>query len=143
MEYKIIPNTSRQNIVSKNKPKYLPKRLINVYSHELIDSKNIDNEQYAIISHVWSQELKIYNENSIKSKVILASEYCKYLSINWLWIDNLCIYQDEDEKSIKDKEEQIPLMSEYYKNAEVCIIMNGIIEFGHYKRHYFLKIYIV
>lgn len=40
--------------------------------------------------------------------------------LRYIWIDSFCITQDDE----KDKAEQIPLMSDYYTNADCCVIIS-------------------
>lgn len=107
----------------KQFPQSMPKRLINVYNYKIFETKNIEPEPYATVSHVWSQKMEYNGYKNNYAKMILACHYCQYLEINWLWMDNFCILQNNDDESLKDKNEQIPKMSDYYKNASICIVI--------------------
>lgn len=65
-------------------------------------------------------------------------QVCRKIGVRHLWVDNLCIVQDNDE----DKEDQIDLMDEIYGHALVILVVaagegadNGIPGMGEKKRH--------
>jgi hypothetical protein len=87
--------------------------------------KEVENgmEKYAILSYVWGKNeasvdnsSKILN-NSGRKSLIKAIETCKYLDINYLWMDQLCVNQKDDEAISY----QISKLGQYYSNATVTL----------------------
>lgn len=91
---------------------------------------------YACISHLWKDNIEIEpNELCIKNCTWKVSfqdkarfEYllrmAKCCNINWLWMDTLCINQQDEQ----DKEKEIPRMGKYYKVARAVLLHNSEIE---------------
>lgn len=111
-------------------------------SIRLIDSSQIlrrdgsDNPRYAALSYCWGASLEIDGVEQVRAKigsmesmrrhvprqgisqVILdAIKVCKALSIRYLWVDSLCIIQDER----SDWERESASMTLIYSNAFVTI----------------------
>ena len=86
---------------------------------------------YATLSHRWkpghscittSQTEQAFALDGIPSKKLTrtfreASITTQRLGLRYLWIDSLCIIQDDP----TDKEQEIPKMASYYENAELNI----------------------
>lgn len=109
-------------------------RLIN--SPQIVPSDVSDVPRYAALSYCWGPSFatdgvqqvctKVGNIESMRRhvpkqaipQVILdAIEVCKALSIRYLWVDSLCIIQDE----LSDWERESASMTLIYKNAFVTI----------------------
>lgn len=86
--------------------------------------------RYAALSYCWGGSLPIKLDSStapgLKSKIELdllprtfqdAIYVCQRLSIRYLWIDSLCIFQDD----VEDWEEESAKMGSYYENAFIVI----------------------
>ncbi|KAK2770106.1 tol protein [Colletotrichum kahawae] len=57
--------------------------------------------------------------DSLPANFLDAIKICRYLEIDYLWIDSLCIIQDQDSKD--DWNKQAAQMSDIYENAYVTI----------------------
>src|SRR5207237_5857393 len=53
-----------------------------------------------------------------KKALTKAVETCRRLNIDYLWIDQFCINQE----NVKEKNQEVPKMRKYYNNAEVTLI---------------------
>lgn len=108
----------------------VPKRLINMKTHELINTQKLCFEckesckTYFIVSHTWNDDDKNYNNNKIALKEYLKIykyknlfEIVNYMGCEWLWIDTICI-----KKIIEDKKHEIPKMGDYYEKSQKCIV---------------------
>lgn len=83
--------------------------------------ENIDNNKYIILSYLWYPDenncWSIYSDGYDVKKII------KCITSNilncYIWIDKFCIDQDND----LDKQQQIPLMRDYYEKSTACVII--------------------
>lgn len=120
-----------------DKPPLLPKRVLDIRGFDtiapkirLLIPKSGTRAQYAALSHCWGkiQPLRTLKDNlsiwrkeikwkdlprSFADAVIIA----RARSLDYLWIDSLCIIQDSPE----DWAEQSALMGEIYRNCDICI----------------------
>lgn len=114
-------------------PQLLPIRLYDVNEEKLIDtSKEIKVDHYATLSYVWGditspENKRIETEEGFVKKKLSpggiktlekALEACRHLRIDYLWMDQLCINQD----NIEEKNQEVPKMRQYYRNAAVTLI---------------------
>jgi dimeric dUTPase (all-alpha-NTP-PPase superfamily) len=112
---------------------YLSTRLVETDS--LLDSEGRPSwVKYAALSHMWGDvesapplQTMCYNYGQMKEGLdmtqlprnfIDAIKTCLSLGINYLWIDSLCIVQDDE----TDWQREAALMHEVYKNAHVTIV---------------------
>ena len=65
----------------------------------------------------------------------LASVEAQRRNFEYVWMDFLCINQSDPE----DKAEQVPLMADYYRNAEVCIVISEMLRRRYSHRIYCLR----
>ncbi|KAH7395597.1 heterokaryon incompatibility protein-domain-containing protein, partial [Cadophora sp. MPI-SDFR-AT-0126] len=117
----------------QNDQGHLPTRVMDVGEDGddviLRESKDISGK-YAVLSHCWGNERALTTTTaSIKQhmKVILFSglpatfldavKITRMLGIKYLWIDSLCIIQDQ----LSDWEHESAKMHEYYRNSYVTI----------------------
>jgi len=119
----------------------LPIKLYNIKTGKVEWTKNnLKIESYATLSYVWGsmrdksllEEIKItyqkesdkeYEEKLIitkwgKKSLIKAVAACKYLGINYLWIDQLCINQQDR----KEKAEEVRKMRKCYGDGAVTLV---------------------
>jgi hypothetical protein len=102
----------------------------------LIETQNMKGAQYCALSHCWGpinkQPLRTISENyqhhraeipfeqlpiSFRDTVTLA----RGLDINYVWIDSLCIIQDDE----NDWHSQAKVMGEVYRNAALVVAAAG------------------
>jgi hypothetical protein len=112
----------------------LPKRIIYVgKSNEELRLKDTDNTQglYAILSYCWGESQNLLKTTStslekhmegipftrLPKTIQDAVEVARELSIDYLWVDSLCIIQGSQE----DWEIESAKMSEYFGNAHITI----------------------
>jgi len=143
---KIYPESSLPQEIDKNKIlslEELPTKLYSVKENKVIKEKT-GVKNYAILSYVWgdnSDKNKLIKEEKEKLDSLWensklgyenkvnrlgykswqkAIEACQHpnLSINYLWMDQLCINQSDNE----EKEQEVPKMRQYYSNAAVTLI---------------------
>lgn len=115
----------------------MPKRLIKIvpkgatWHLYLQETCGLPKEAYVALSYCWGgpQPIQTTNENlhQLKNRISLpdlpltlqdAVATTNELGIGFLWIDALCIIQDDDE----DKGQEISQMPRIYENATVVII---------------------
>jgi hypothetical protein len=121
---------------------WLPTRLLDVGSDDgsreprVIETKDLSTTDtpYAALSHMWGdvenaaplQTMK-FNYDTVKQNVSNrklpqnfadAVEVCRKLSIQYIWIDSLCIIQDDQ----GDWAQEAKMMHKVYRNAEVTIV---------------------
>jgi len=111
---------------------YVVKKTLN-YKHKLaptnlvcvktgLVTKNNSSREYFIVSHVWTSGnfTMVDGRLSKESKGYLWLErVSNSLEIPHAWIDSCCIDQNNPE----DKQNEIPKMGDYYKNAQVCAVL--------------------
>lgn len=51
-----------------------------------------------------------------------CQEKCKDAKINHLWMDQLCINQENTDEGLKERNQEVPKMGQYYGNATVTLI---------------------
>ncbi|KAG9498412.1 hypothetical protein J7337_009217 [Fusarium musae] len=106
-----------------------PKRLLEISDDKLILRTNIFKEKYATLSHCWGTPssasiklLKSTSSNFTHDGIALgdlsltfrdAADVCKRLGIQYIWIDSLCIMQDDPQ----DWLEESTRMADIYANA--------------------------
>jgi hypothetical protein len=120
-----------------NKPPFLPKRVVDIRAFDTITPKirlripkRGSRAKYAALSHCWgkTQPLRTLKNNlasrrkEIKWKNLPRSfadaiVIARARSLDYLWIDSLCIIQDSPE----DWAEQSAEMGEIYRNCDICI----------------------
>lgn len=119
----------------------LPTRVLEVHAHEdTFIVKLVDNTEsrqhgsYTALSYVWGTKPTLRLLKSTRSAFLENIPYndlqktmqdavratCA-LGITNLWIDALCIVQDDD----ADKETELPHMNEYYQHASAVISASG------------------
>lgn len=109
-------------------------RLIDVHSQRLVEipSAQTSNIQYTALSYVWGtrQRLVLQTTNlealqcpgaltgTVARTIQDAMHFTALLAFHFLWVDALCIIQDDD----ADKADQIGHMSTIYSHAVVTLI---------------------
>lgn len=129
------------NSVSKNsKASQTPYRLIDMRNYQegtvrIIDLNDYDGDsivglKYAALSHCWGGQgrfkLQTSNLSSLTKSIQVdqlpktfqdAIQVCKYLKIQYLWIDSLCILQDSND----DWRKNAAAMYDFYHNFEITL----------------------
>ena len=116
----------------------LPTRLYNIDLDKLesVIKEKPKVKHYAILSYVWGEPTtpkekwidcdgsKILKKLSLggEKSLVKAVETCSRLKINHLWMDQLCINQEDTEEGRKDREREVVKMRQYYSNADVTLI---------------------
>lgn len=106
-------------------------RLVDVQNFRIVESSMA--ERYAALSYVWGSDSN-FTLNSgnlqqlssphglqdalIPQTIADAIYLVKQLGINYLWVDSLCITQDDD----GDKYQQLPIMDQIYQQAYLVVI---------------------
>ncbi|KAH7472785.1 hypothetical protein H9L39_12590 [Fusarium oxysporum f. sp. albedinis] len=106
-----------------------PKRLLEISNDKLILRTNILKEKYATLSHCWgtssSASIKLLKSTSntfTHDGIALddlsltfrdAADVCKRLGIQYIWIDSLCIIQDDPQDWLQESTQ----MAGIYANA--------------------------
>ncbi|KAI6089515.1 heterokaryon incompatibility protein-domain-containing protein [Hypoxylon rubiginosum] len=114
----------------------LPRRVLDVGgcngTIRLYESHRGETAQYATLSYCWGkggQQLTTTTGNlqdhmvsipvkSLPQTIRDAVEVCQKISIRYLWVDALCIVQDDDD----DKIDQIACMGLIYKQSTVTVV---------------------
>lgn len=106
-------------------------RLIDVHSFQIVESSLA--ERYAALSYVWGSNTNFalnsgnlrqlstshgLQDASIPQTITDAIYLVKQLDIDYLWVDSLCIVQDDD----NDKFRQLPIMDQIYQQAHLVVI---------------------
>ncbi|MCE8163451.1 MAG: HET domain-containing protein [Candidatus Moeniiplasma glomeromycotorum] len=117
--------------IRRNKPLTLEELPIRLYDttgkfDEENPQKNIkrkeecgDIQNYAMLSYMWGNKKSEKALSSGGKKSLLkAIETCRHLGIKYLWMDQLCI----DQNNPKEKSQEIPKMRQYYANSDVTLI---------------------
>ena len=107
-------------------------RLIDVLNHSIVSATTA--EKYVILSYVWGKDvrpvlvqdsvLQCSSLGGLRDLVIPrtisdAIQLVKDIGYRYLWVDSLCIVQDDN----RDKQRQIPIMDSIYSNAGLVIIV--------------------
>lgn len=74
-----------------------------------------EGAKFAVLSYVWGRTR--FPETEPPQTVKDATSFAASIGIEWLWVDRMCIQQDEHEKS-----RLIPLMKDIFALAEVTIV---------------------
>lgn len=112
-----------------------PLRLLELKEDSIVLRENVEDVEYACLSHCWGkspadiinktteQTLDIFKEGITESNLTAnfrdAIDVCRALDIKYLWIDSLCIIQDQ--KGNRDWNNQAATMADIYENAHVTI----------------------
>ncbi|ETS74925.1 hypothetical protein PFICI_13409 [Pestalotiopsis fici W106-1] len=133
--YTICKQTHHNCRLSEQNSTFRPKRLIQVYEKDsevwsLVDETMGIVEPYATLSHCWGasqprrlmkEDLPRFKERNLVSELpktfVDAIDVAKSLGIYYIWIDSLCIIQDDQE----DWREQSSLMRSVYTYADCNI----------------------
>ena len=106
-------------------------RLIDVQEYRIILATMV--EKYVTLSYVWGPATKPLLTQATLSQysspdglkglklprtISDAMQVVKYLGKRYLWVDSLCIVQDND----NDKEQQLSIMDSIYSNAELVVV---------------------
>jgi hypothetical protein len=110
------------------------KRLIDVEKNCIVDGADVD--EYFTLSYVWGTAaqfmlIKDVVQDSMKEgffsdigtkipqSIRDAMQVCRNIGVRYLWVDALCIIQDDDQ----DKGDQIMLMDEIYGHALAVLVV--------------------
>lgn len=123
------------NDIHKVLPEELPTRVVDVGSHDhprlqLIDSESMRSQEYMAFSHCWGEgplfstltstihELRQgFDINLLPRSFQDAITVARGLNMTYLWIDSLCIIQDD----MQDWENEAARMQQVFSNA-ICVI---------------------
>lgn len=127
-------------------PKSLPIRLYDIKSEQNLSISNVEElkknvketsqweekKKYVALSYLWGEckDGINWDENgkfanlTPKGRIALtkAIKACELLGIDCLWIDQLCINQDESREGRKERGQEVPKMRQYYGDADVTLI---------------------
>ncbi|KAK7445168.1 hypothetical protein VKT23_009599 [Stygiomarasmius scandens] len=103
---------------------------------DILSELGTDSLRYLIVTHVWGQpeNIKIpgvkWDVPIIEGKFEEILQYTKKRGFRWMWMDCICIRQDNQELVDADaggheKEAEIGRMQEYYRNASECLCIPG------------------
>jgi Leucine-rich repeat (LRR) protein len=103
------------------------KKMSQISDHEIKIKSCVKKEEdirevadiYATLSYVWGQKKRdeLLSEGG-KRTLEKAIEACKLLDIDWLWMDQLCI----DQENNKEKAQEVAKMGQYYGNSAVTLV---------------------
>ena len=124
----------------------LPTRLIDVgdpigYSVSVVTTTESSRGEWFALSHCWGRapqpivatrsnihELsKILRLSQLSGTVRDAIAVTRALGVQYLWVDLLCILQDD----IADWARESSRMCEYYKNSKACLVAADGVDSGH------------
>lgn len=127
------------------KPAWVPTRLLEILDESstmirLIETQEMDDhEPYCTLSHCWGSVslLKLTRKtasvfaNGVHTHQLpltfqQAIEVCRRLHVSYIWIDSLCIYQDDDDRS--DWLREGLLMNKVYANTYLNIAATDAID---------------
>ena len=106
-------------------------RLVDVQDHRIISATL--TEKYAALSYVWGPNMAPcltrdmmphcssiggLKDMTIPHTVMDAIQLVKCIGMRYLWVDSLCIVQDDD----NDKRQQLTMMDSIYNSAELLIV---------------------
>lgn len=118
----------------RRRDRTLPRRVINVESPTpcLYHSDPDEEAEYAALSYCWGgvsqptttranlqDHLQSIHPARLPKTVTDAIELCRAIGVRYLWVDALCIVQDDE----KDKLNQVANMGTIYKNSTLTIIV--------------------
>lgn len=98
-----------------------------------LENQSLGSLEYVALSYVWGSSQKITLTGKTKTRleepesivdgkasqtIVDAVELCRMLGIQYLWVDALCIIQDDD----NDKAEQLKAMGHIYRCASFTIV---------------------
>ena len=108
----------------------LPSRVIDVEKICLHETEGRETGNYVALSYCWGgdQKMKTTKENIASKKISIKLEHlprtlqdaiqvCRQLAIRYLWIDALCIIQDNDD----DKTRELSQMALIYNRATLVV----------------------
>lgn len=118
--------------------KKYPLRVINTHMLEIETDAAVFKDNYAILSHTWSQNGEVLYKEIVElldrakndrshstehytlpqKKLLGVIEKARRLGYPYIWIDN-CLINKED---IPELNESLPNMGDWYANASVCLI---------------------
>jgi hypothetical protein len=113
---------------------YLPPRVYDIFQKRLRPGSAVIDGQYAALSYVWGHSTALWDSRTLKTNLnqrlfnLEADEFPKTystaiaiastLGFRYIWIDSLCILQDDDD----DKRDNFTNhMSNIYQNAQITI----------------------
>ncbi|RFU31821.1 hypothetical protein B7463_g4527, partial [Scytalidium lignicola] len=116
----------------------LPQRVIDVGHSPIQLRQSLINEraEYAALSYCWGKSVQPITTtsnllrhmhalpSSLPKTVLDAIEVCQKINIRYLWVDSLCIVQDDE----SDKLNQIANMGSIYKNSTVTIVAASAVD---------------
>ena len=109
-------------------------RLIDVQDHRIIPATL--TEKFAALSYVWGPNMAPcltsdsmrqcssiggLRDMTIPRTIIDAIQLVKCIGMRYLWVDSLCIVQNDDD----DKRQQLTIMDSIYASAELLIVAAG------------------
>ncbi|KAK8220914.1 heterokaryon incompatibility protein-domain-containing protein [Phyllosticta capitalensis] len=132
-------------------PKFYPVprgfRLIDVEKKTLIQARSVEPFEYACLSYVWGTTTafqatsrnisRLEKRGSLSSSKVPATIQdamiaCHHLGIRYLWVDRLCIQQDDNNPN-REKQAQLNQMDRIYNHALVTLaVVDGDASFGFY-----------
>lgn len=98
-----------------------------------LEDKSLESLEYVALSYVWGPKQKITLTRKTETQlaepesivdgvasltIVDAAELCRRLGMQYLWVDALCIIQDDD----NDKADQLKAMSHIYRCASFTIL---------------------
>jgi Heterokaryon incompatibility protein (HET) len=124
----------------------LPKRILDITDKPIVRVTNGAKGSYVALSYCWGTSGKnvlltrsqvpsnmrsTFDEftsvgiemDTLAKTIQDAIVVCRNLGIKYLWVDALCIIQEE--RDSKDFNDEAPKMSEYYKNAYLTLIVGS------------------
>lgn len=124
-------STHQKCQASDDSQPYMPKRILNLRANRVVLQEDVYPSTYACLSHCWGQRqdpIKTLSNtiNDFKSEIPWeklsktfqdAVDICRRLNIDYLWIDSLCILQDNKE----DWEEESVKMADIYEHAFITV----------------------
>lgn len=112
----------------------LPRRVLDVGTDNLPirlhQSQNNERASYASLSYCWGGQQQLVTTTSnisdhlvalpcgLPKTILDAIEVCQKVGIRYLWVDSLCIVQNDN----SDKLDQVAKMGLIYKNSTVTIV---------------------
>jgi hypothetical protein len=130
-----------------------PKRLFNMTSKETEEiDYSVHAPPYVAITHAWPENDNykktisvagcywpvpvLETREDICNLVDTVTNKVELNSINYLWIDVLCVPQYKNEH--KERDEEIPSLGDYYRNADMCFAFIGGVKHVYLKWNEFL-----